>query len=168
AIAAELETMLRAFRAHGLADELAEARRVYRELDFVMQAGPAMLRGQIDVLYQDRAGAWHIVDYKSDRVAPDRLADHAAGYELQMHAYSLAAGRFLQSSPPDTRLYFLRAGRDVPVTSNPESLNRANDRLVCLAGELIAARRSGTFAPRVSARCAVCPYAVLCPGEPLA
>ncbi|HOF17969.1 MAG TPA: PD-(D/E)XK nuclease family protein, partial [Phycisphaerae bacterium] len=168
ALAAELETMLQAFRAHGLADELAKARRVYRELDFVLQAGPAVLRGQIDVLFQDRAGAWHIVDYKSDRVAPEHLTDHAAGYELQMHSYSLAAGRFLQSPPPDARLYFLRAGRDVPVASSPETLDRAGDRLVRLAGELIAARRSGTFTPRVSSRCAACPYAALCPGETVA
>jgi len=164
AIAAQLEAMLTKFRDHPLAAALREAQQVHRELDFVMQADPAVLRGQIDVLYQDTGGAWHVVDYKSDRLGPQDVPAHAGRYELQMLCYSLAAGRFLSAGEPacpDATLYFLRPGLTHRFEFAPTDAGPAESRLAHLAEQLISARRSGVFGRR-SKPCPRCPYRELC------
>ena len=94
ALAGELAGMLDRLKASPLWEQLRSARRTWRELEFTALAGPAVLRGKIDLLYEDADGVFHLLDYKSDRVAGD-LADHAQRYRLQMLLYAGAASRFL-------------------------------------------------------------------------
>lgn len=51
--------------------------------------GPRVLRGVIDLAYKDAQG-WHIVDYKTDKVAPEhartQLPDHAYASQIQQYA----------------------------------------------------------------------------------
>ncbi|HUU59639.1 MAG TPA: PD-(D/E)XK nuclease family protein, partial [Phycisphaerae bacterium] len=162
AIAAELAGMLRTFSKTSLWKNIAAAERRFAELDFVMGVGAASLRGQIDLLYEDGAGAWHIVDYKSDRVGPEGIAAHAQRYELQMLAYAAAADRHLGSPPADATLYFLRTGRTHPFVIGHDVLHGAAKRIESLAAALIAARRSGRFARSESGACPSCPYGPFC------
>ncbi len=163
ALAAELADILSAFARHDLAAALASARQVRRELDFVLDCPPATIRGQIDLIYQDPAGAWHIVDYKSDRVGPDEpLADHARRYELQLLLYASAAGRHLGERVADATLYFLRTGSTCEIPVNDASLAAATGRAASLATDLITSRRGGVFQRRTGRHCTWCPYAGLC------
>ena len=162
ALAGELDEMLARLRATPLGATLAQAAKTLRELDFVWDSGPAVLRGQIDLLYQDGGGAWHIVDYKSDRVGDEGVAAHAARYEPQMLAYAAAAERHLGRLPADATLYFLRLGETHAFPLDANALASARSRIDALARELIAARRRGDFPRRADARCPTCPYAALC------
>ncbi len=161
-VAAELEPMLQRLRAHALMEEVASARQVRRELDFLLAQGRAVLRGQIDLLFEDRAGRWRLVDYKSDRVSTDQVARHAEGYQLQLLVYALAAWRFHGAAPADARLYFLRPGTAHELALSESVLGDASRRLERLTGELIAARRSGRFGRNAGEACAFCPYRALC------
>ena len=91
----EFRPMLETFLSGPLGREIAAAPRRLAELNFVLNQPPVRLAGQIDLLYQDAQDTWHIVDYKSDRVAPADVPAHAARYEFQMLTYAAAAGRFL-------------------------------------------------------------------------
>jgi ATP-dependent helicase/nuclease subunit A len=162
-LAAEFSDILSAFGRHGLAGALASAGQVRRELDFVLDCPPAIIRGQIDLVYQDPAGAWHVVDYKSDRVEPGpQLAEHAARYELQLLLYAHAAGRHLGTRVADATLYFLRPAATCEIPVDDAALAAATHRAASLAKDLIASRRTGVFRRRESEHCQWCSYAELC------
>ncbi len=162
-MAAEFSDILSVFARHDLAGALASARQVRRELDFVLDCSPATIRGQIDLIYQDAAGAWHIVDYKSDRVGPDEpLAEHAKRYELQLLLYANAAGRHLGGRVADATLYFLRTGSTCEIPVDAAALAAATHRAASLATDLIASRRTGVFQRQAHEHCTWCSYAGLC------
>jgi RecB family exonuclease len=162
-ICEEFADMLRTCQAAPLWAPLAAAEKRFAELDFILDAGPVSLRGQIDLIYQDDGGAWHIVDYKSDRLGDEEdVAEHATRYELQMLTYALAAGRHLGCDPADAQLYFLRTGCTHTLAISPDAIRSASERIEGLAKELILARRSGRFERRWSRACETCPYGKLC------
>jgi len=181
ALTDELAEMLARLKTQPLWSELAEAKQLFRELDFVMAVPPGLLRGQIDLLYEDAQGQWHILDYKSDRVVEEQLPAHAQAYELQMLSYALAAGKYLprvvSSNKPDdsgehalapalplkAKLYFLESGRTYSWPLDSPSIEATQSRLADLLCSFLAAQRSGHFPPAKSGRCAGCPYGPLCP-----
>lgn len=170
AATASLEAMLAAFAAGPLWPQLAAARQRRAELEFVSQMPGAILRGKIDLLYQDAAGRWHIVDYKSDRVGPEGLAAHAQRYDLQMQIYAEAASRYLRAAGEgegvaDITLYFLRTGDShvQPVTA--ETIAQARDRVASLAAALTTARRAHSFARCQRDQCGFCMYHGYCGEE---
>jgi ATP-dependent helicase/nuclease subunit A len=161
-ILAELAPMLEAFQAHELWGQLASARQLCRELDFVLQRPRATIRGQIDLLYQDAGGAWHIVDYKSNRVSREGLAELAGHYRTQMLLYWLAARAHLGDQADrlaDATLYFLRPGLTFTFA---DELSSAADELDELTRRLLAARRSGRFERHTGPACQHCRYRPCC------
>ena len=104
-----MEQMLRAFVDSQRARSLAAARTIHRELEFLLAWPPTpapggsapheesrrYLRGFIDCLYQDAAGDWHLLDYKTNRIAPENTAAAAGPYEMQLGIYALAAEEIL-------------------------------------------------------------------------
>jgi len=163
ALTAELDDMILRFAKHDLWERLASAKHIHRELDFVLTAGQLTLRGQIDLLYCDDQGAWHVVDYKSDRVEDDaQIAQRAENYKLQMLAYSIAAGRHLDQPIAYASLYFLRPASRHTFTINPSALQTAQNRLAAITEDLILARRANQFERAESAQCGYCPYSTLC------
>ena len=97
---------------------------MHRELEFLLRRPPGeagdgrMLQGFIDCLYQDRAGNWHLLDYKTNRVTAAAVPGVAAGYELQMSLYALAAEEVLGVSPASLVLSFLQPGVEHAVPWN--------------------------------------------------
>ncbi len=69
-----------------------KARRVEREFDFMLAVGEIVLRGQIDLWFEDRAGNV-IVDYKTDDVTAAEAAGRASVYKLQLLYYAMAIER---------------------------------------------------------------------------
>ncbi|MCP4377135.1 MAG: PD-(D/E)XK nuclease family protein, partial [bacterium] len=162
-LAGELDEMISKFTGSDLLESIAGASGVYRELDFVLTTGQLTLRGQIDLLYRDDRGNWHVVDYKSDKVAGDsEISQRAGNYELQMLAYSIAAGGHFNQPVTDATLYFLRPGRQHTFGIDPAALQTARDNMARLTENLITARRTGQFERVESARCSYCPYSKLC------
>ena len=162
AVGRDLSDMIERFSATALWSEVAGAAERLCELDFVLECGPAVLRGQIDLIYQDAGGAWHIVDYKSDRIEAAQAAGYAGRYRLQMLAYAAAAARYLESPPAEARLYFLRPAAAVTMATAPDAVESARLRIADVARGLLSARRTGRFARTESATCESCLYAALC------
>lgn len=123
AYAEEATTMIRSFLATPRARSLAEAKRVHRELEFVMSwpleappsADSVYLQGFLDCLYLDAAGQWHLIDYKTHRVAAKDLAQAAEPYRLQLFLYALAMERIVGQAPDELVLCFLRSGGEHPL-----------------------------------------------------
>ena len=109
--------MIRRFLASPRGAAIAASDRVHRELEFLLawppgtkEPKPRYLQGYIDCLYQDAAGRWLVVDYKTNHVTASTVEAVAAEYEMQMLLYALAVERILGSSPADLVLCFLRPG----------------------------------------------------------
>jgi ATP-dependent helicase/nuclease subunit A len=160
-LAAELAGMLERFAQSPLSASIRTARRRLRELSFLLQVGGLTVAGQIDLLFQDAEGAWHVVDYKSDRVGPDDLGPHAERYEVQMALYMAAAARHLAQPVPDATLYFLRPGLGWRLEAPPDAA-APSDRLGELAAQLARSRRTGTYQRRDDRGCPRCAYEDLC------
>ena len=161
-IAGELAAMLDRLIAQPLWRTLTAAKALLRELDFRLSIPPVTLSGQIDLLVQDAAGAWRIVDYKSDHVDAAAVPEHARRYELQLLAYAIAARRHTGCLPGEAVLYFLRPGLAHRMPLDDPALAGAEQRLAQTAQRLIAARRSGQFERPKGSPCAICPYRPLC------
>ncbi|MFP4053957.1 MAG: UvrD-helicase domain-containing protein, partial [Phycisphaerae bacterium] len=154
--------MLERFCASPLRERLAEAKETCRELDFVMDVDGVCLRGQIDLLWQDAAGQWRVLDYKTDRLGEEETpADRGGKYALQLEAYAMAAERFLGEPVAAAELLFLRSGQTWGLDAG--RLAGGEGRRLEEAGrDLLRARRAGKFPPRRGDRCSRCPFGWLC------
>jgi len=161
-LSADFEEMLACFRKHELCDRISHAKQTLRELEFVTQTDWGTLTGKIDLLFEDREGAWHIVDYKSDRVTEDELTHHASLYELQMLCYAGAAESCLGQPPESAELYFLRPGRSHSFRTTHSAIKDWARKATELGGRLITARRTDNYEKEMDENCRWCPFRCLC------
>ena len=144
-LAAELQAMIDQLQPTALWTMLRSARRVFRELPFVLSLDGATLRGQIDMLVESADGSWHVIDYKSDRVSAAGLAERAEHYRVQMQLYALAAWRHTGTPPAQATLYFLRPGLTYSFEVTDAALSQAQQEAQSLVNQLAETRRSGVY-----------------------
>lgn len=95
------------------------------EVPFALQVGATLVHGTIDFLGRD-ANGWHIVDYKTDRLASAAdMPERAKAYHLQMMAYAAAASRAGIAPLIDTTLLFLRIEDQVVQPITPHDTDNA-------------------------------------------
>ncbi len=118
------------FIASQRAEAIRNARDVHCELEFLLPWPPTTstteapagsrstqhLHGYIDCLYQDAAGAWHLLDFKTNRVSPENVTQAAEPYRLQLLLYAIAVQSALGFVPDEIAVVFLAAGREVSFT----------------------------------------------------
>ncbi len=102
----EAAEIIKNFCASPLFARLQGARKVYRELPFVINQRHGRVEGVIDVLFQDGNGHWHVLDYKT--AMGDAAKAKEAGYELQIEIYAFAAHKILKITPKTGIVYFLK------------------------------------------------------------
>jgi RecB family exonuclease len=126
----------------------AASLRVEREFDFLIDAGGTLLRGQIDLWFEEQ-GRLVLVDYKTDRYLDEA---RIAAYEQQLRLYAYALSRGLSRPVDEAWLFSLREGEPHEVR-----LGEVDERLTPLR-ELQAAEKSMDFPMRIAPRCRWCPY----------
>ncbi|MFA6600310.1 MAG: UvrD-helicase domain-containing protein [Candidatus Omnitrophota bacterium] len=102
----EAARIVRQFSGSGLFAKIRGARRVFRELPFVLNERHGLVQGVVDLLFEDAGGKWHVVDYKT--AAGDAEKAEASGYCLQVMIYALAVRRLAGLLPASTSVYFLK------------------------------------------------------------
>lgn len=150
------------FQDHELGARVRQAAYVEREREIVFPVGPTprLLRGIIDLHFEDAQGSV-LVDYKTDRVSEAEAPTKADEYALQMRLYALAL-ELEGSKPQKAVLFFLRLGRAIEVSLDAQALTEA----VRQAEELFLAQESQAFPLKIAGHCRRCPhYQALCPAE---
>jgi ATP-dependent helicase/nuclease subunit A len=94
--------------------ELGKAKQVKREIDFVLNERHGLIHGKIDLLFEDRKGQWHILDYKT--AAGDEEAARKSAYDLQLEIYALATERILKLPVRSARIYYLKNQKTVSLS----------------------------------------------------
>jgi ATP-dependent helicase/nuclease subunit A len=161
----EAVALVEQFLATPRAGELAAAKEVHRELEFLLSCetkgvgslfpgplpgtcdyrgaektpDPFYLHGFIDCLYRDAAGRWRLLDYKTNRVAEEQMTEVASRYEMQMLVYGMAVEQITGQPPEELSLCFLRLGREHRFAWD----DRARKRVAELVAERLKEIRKG-------------------------
>jgi ATP-dependent helicase/nuclease subunit A len=124
--------MIERFTKSARSQQLATAKTIHREVDFLLAWPPGQpnttgqyIQGVIDCLYEDPAGNWHIIDFKTNDITPAQLPNVAQQYELQLHVYAIAIERTLGQSPAELVLHFLRPSAEHVVPWNDAARKKA-------------------------------------------
>ena len=127
--AAAAKLMLSQLMASSVPNDLAKSTNIHREVEFAMSwpastsAGrPTLIRGVIDLLYEDRDGGWHVLDYKTNDF-PSHATDEQllAPYELQLGIYAHAVTQWFGKPPSELSLITFRPTvRRVTLAWSPE------------------------------------------------
>jgi len=107
-----------AFRQSPLGRRAARATRTEREFDFLMAVEDLVIRGQIDLWFEE-GGELILVDYKTDEVTAAQAEDRARDYAVQLRLYAMALERLVGRTPSRACLHFLRPNRVVEVDLTP-------------------------------------------------
>ena len=95
------------FRKGPIGRRLAQAARVEREFDFLLAIEELVIRGQVD-LWFEQDGEICIVDYKTDGVTAAEANQRAQDYALQLRLYAMAIEQVADRPPSRAWLHFLR------------------------------------------------------------
>src|SRR5262249_29925203 len=95
------------FRHSPLGLRLERAGRVEREFDFLMALEGLVIRGQVDLWFEE-GGELVIVDYKTDVISTRQAQARAQEYQFQLRLYALAIERAAGRPPDHAWLHFLR------------------------------------------------------------
>jgi CRISPR/Cas system-associated exonuclease Cas4 (RecB family) len=143
---AEARELAARFRSSDLGRRAQSASRIEREFDFLFETEDVIVRGQIDLWFED-GGELVIVDYKTDR---DESGSD--GYALQLRLYALALERYAGRRPDRAVLYYLRSNRIVEIGLTDANLAAARDAV----GELKQAQDQLQFPLKVGDQCRKC------------
>ncbi|HLX42990.1 MAG TPA: UvrD-helicase domain-containing protein [Bryobacteraceae bacterium] len=114
----EMELAAR-FRNSPVGKRAARANRMEREFDFLLPIHDVVLRGQIDLWFEE-GGELILVDYKTDR--DESGADR---YALQLGLYSLALEKYAGRLPDRAILFYVRSAKEVEVSIDRTALDAA-------------------------------------------
>ncbi len=138
------------FHASALGLRAAATLLAEREFDFLFAIEDVVLRGQIDLWFEE-SGELVLVDYKTD-AKPD--ADRARHYALQLQLYAVALEKQLGKLPDRAFLYFLRPDEALEVRVDREAAGEA----VAAVRRFREAQENMDFPLREGERCRTCPF----------
>ncbi|MBZ5623794.1 MAG: UvrD-helicase domain-containing protein [Acidobacteriia bacterium] len=147
------------FRQSALGRRAARASRVEREFDFLMAIEDLVVRGQVDLWFEE-GGELVIVDYKTDAVTAIEAHQRAQDYALQLRLYASAVERVAGRPPNRAWLHFLRPNTAIEVDLTPSLLDSPEQ----VIRDFQEAQSKQEFPLNESERCHRCPFfRGLCP-----
>ncbi|MFV1971211.1 MAG: ATP-dependent DNA helicase [Acidimicrobiia bacterium] len=132
---------------------------IHAEAPFEISVGEGSIRGKVDAIYEEEAGRWEIVDYKSGR----HREDPARKVQLEVYAIAAAEGALSGTPPESINVTFAYFGGDelteITDTVDAQWLDRAREHVTGLVDLGI----NGPFDPQPSDDCRWCDFLHLCP-----
>jgi ATP-dependent helicase/nuclease subunit A len=111
---ADLERVLARFAESEMARQLAAARVCYREIEFLLPLASsdiaALVRGQIDCLWQDHDGNWHLLAYTTEPVRAKERAQDWQRRKVGLVLGALAVQQQMAGWPRTVSRYYLDDG----------------------------------------------------------
>lgn len=140
------------FQDHELGRRVARATRIQREEEYVLRVGDHLLRGTVDLLFEDSEGSM-LVDYKTDRISADGTEAAARRHAPQLQLY--AAGLAGSGKPPDSAVvFFLRPGQPVEIDTSEPALADARE----LVRQFFGSQETLDYPLRTGSHCRRCPH----------
>lgn len=95
--------------AHPLAERIRRAQRIFREVPFTVMLDQKIVEGKIDLLLAEEKD-WVIVDYKTDQVLKENLAQRFNLYREQGIYYARAMQQITGGKVKEVIFFFVRLG----------------------------------------------------------
>jgi CRISPR/Cas system-associated exonuclease Cas4 (RecB family) len=151
--------MAQVFRQSALGTRAARATRSEREFDFLMAVDGLVLRGQVDLWFEE-GGELMLVDYKTDAVSAREAHQRAGEYALQLRLYAMAVEQVAGRPPDRALLHFLRPNTVIPIDLSPSLLDSPEQ----VIRDFRDAQESLNFPLNEGEHCRRCPFfRDLCP-----
>jgi CRISPR/Cas system-associated exonuclease Cas4 (RecB family) len=141
------------FRSSALGRRAAKATRVEREFDFLMAVDDLVIRGQVDLWFEEGAELV-IVDYKTDAVNLAEAHRRARDYGLQLRLYAMAVEQLAGRAADRAFLYFARPNVTVEIDLAPSLIESPSE----VVREFQEAQSSLQFPLNEGERCHRCPF----------
>ncbi len=125
------------FRRSELGQRAERALSVEREFSFLVDIAGVLVRGQIDLWFEE-GGELILIDYKTDDLPAAQAEAKAQQYAMQIHLYAWTLRKITGRLPDHAYIHFLRCDQLVPIVPNPELAEATVLRLA-------AAHDSGRF-----------------------
>ncbi|MCU1262588.1 MAG: helicase/exodeoxyribonuclease subunit [Bryobacterales bacterium] len=130
------------FRRSELGRRAAGATRIEREFGFLIEIQGVVVRGQIDLWFEE-AGELVLIDYKTDDVRREEAAERARDYAMQVHLYALVLERLTGRRVDSAFIHFLRCDEAVQVAPDTRAAESA-------VAYLARAQDSGVFGSAIA------------------
>lgn len=159
----EARQLAEVFFRSELGRRVSASDRVAREWAFIADIDGAIVRGSIDLWFED-SGGLHVVDYKTDAVTASAAPARAREYAPQLALYAIALERALGVRPQVAWLHFLRPDTVVEIPLDDNAIAAARS----LIHGLRKAQDELSFPLHEGAHCRSCAFfRTLCPaGRP--
>ena len=156
----EALSLARTFERSALGRRARKAQRAEREWEFTLAVDRLVIRGSIDLWFEDAHGIT-IVDYKTDDVSSTAAHAKVRDHEVQIQLYAVALERATSRRVTSAWLCFLRPDASVSVP-----LNDAAPNMSALAAALVSAEEGIDFPLIPTPACPRCEfYHTLCPAK---
>jgi CRISPR/Cas system-associated exonuclease Cas4 (RecB family) len=156
---AEAVRLAEVFRQSALGRRASHAVRVEREFDFLMNVEDVVVRGQVDLWFEE-GGELVVVDYKTDTVSTAEAHERARDYAIQLRLYAMAVERVAGRAPNRAWLHFLRPDTAVEVDLRPSLIESPEQ----IARDFQDAQANLNFPLNEGSHCKRCQfYRDLCP-----
>lgn len=106
---------------------IQNAKKVYREVPFILNERHGRIQGVIDLLVCDEVGDWHVLDYKT--AVGDEKKLEKSGYLMQIKIYALAVQEILGITPKSGIVYFLKNNFETVVDLDEKKLTKFAGKL---------------------------------------
>jgi ATP-dependent helicase/nuclease subunit A len=157
----DAQRLAEVFRRSPLGRRAARAARTGREFDFLMAVEDLVIRGQIDLWFEE-AGELVIVDYKTDAVDAGEAKARAEHYQLQLRLYAMAVEQLEGRRPDRAYLHFLRPNTIVEIDLRPGLFGSPEE----IVRDFLDAQSRQDFPMKITPQCPRCPhYRTLCPAD---
>ena len=120
-LAGKVLDLLDRFELSPLCVRMKEARELLRELPFIYQRRDYLIDGRLDLLMQDAAGHWTLVDFKTawlgGGASLTAAREHAQRYHMQLGIYAEAVCQHpaVEASALTVQVHYLQQALDVTV-----------------------------------------------------
>lgn len=129
---AEAQGLADVFLKSSLGARAASAPRSAREWDFIVDVDGTLVRGTVDLWFEEENGEIALVDYKTDAVSATEALERANSYATQLALYGLAIQRAFGKRPSHAWLHFLRPDAIVTVPLDDSTIHKVEDLLTGL------------------------------------
>lgn len=134
-VAAEAVGLAREFSQTEMFGAIKKARFAYREIPFVLSERHGKIHGIIDLLFQDEAGDWVVLDYKT--AEGDALKAEKSGYALQIAIYACAVYKIAGVAPKRGIVYFIKNNKAYSINFTGAELEKAAREIRRLQEEIL-------------------------------
>jgi len=141
------------FRHSPLGRRAAQATRSARESSFLMAIDDLVIRGQVDLWFEE-SGELVVVDYKTDDVSAAEAHHRVRDYVLQLRLYALAVERMTGRAPDRAFLHFLKPNAVVEIDLTPTLIENPEQTV----RDFLEAQSNLIFPLNEGAHCHRCPF----------